>query len=1042
MRKVLLSLLVALSFTLTATAQDRVITGKITDDKSLPVSGVSVVPSDGKGGTQTDGNGNYKVTVSASVKSITFSRVGFESKTNMISGAVMNVDLVSSTQKLEDVVITGYSTVKKKEFTGAATVLGNKAVDNIPVGSFDQMLQGKAPGLLVNSGSGQPGAQANLRIRGTSSLAGQGQPLYIVDGVPLNANDLAGLNPNDFESVTVLKDASASAIYGSRGGLGVIVITTKRGKVGQANFTVRQQYGLTQRPQSSNFNQLDSKGQLQYEEFVGGYAPGLTSPGWVYSAKNPANAALPATSPTPFSPSRARYAFLLDSLGNNNVNYYDLLFKTGVSRTTELSMSGGTNTSRYFSSINNFSQEGTDRKSKLDRYTVRLNLDNTAGKLSSRFSSSLGYTKTIYNEGAFYGANGTANPFAMVWRAKPYENPFRPDGSIIFGASTPLVTKQLGSLIERSDNSQWTENLLKLNTGLDLSYKILPTVTLRNNVGIDAAMYNAQGSIGANSFVGSLQLFQAGLLDESSLSRLQMINTTSLIFNKKFADKHNVEVSANFEAIRQWNKGTGFRLFNLDPRVIQTGQGAGTLVTNGATTMAQNGNSAKSGFGIRSFFGTMQYTYDGRYTISGNVRRDGTSRILNDVNKEIDSYSAGITWNTLNEKFMENQNIFSDLSFRASYGASPNIGSIPAGAAFGLNSLFYSIPKYVGAQLENFTPVGFAGSASTAVVPSVANNELRIETVNKANIGIDVGFFKERIHLTVDAYKNTTKDLFVSKNLPATSGFYGTALPVNAGTLVNEGVEFDLTVEAVRQKNFGITLRANHSINDNTIEDLGGVTEYLAGTFIIREGISTGTHFTIGYLGADPATGLPIYKRPNGTPTTNVAEAGQFADYGSFIPKHQGGFSGAIRLYRFSIEAQFSYQLDVNRSNNAINFVTQGNVGNTGAVTQSADLLNSQWRKPGDTRLLSGPAYTRGFTSYDIGDAKFLRFRNLNMSYQIPEIGIGGRRLIKSSRFYVQAQNIFIWSPWKGLDPEDDNNISLGEFPNPKSVVVGIDINF
>jgi TonB-linked SusC/RagA family outer membrane protein len=1045
MRKIILSLLVLFAFVFSANAQDRTVTGKVTDALGNPLPNVTVMVKNTKVGATTGSDGFYSISIPSKGRILVFSSVDMTPEEIVIgSKSVINPSLKSNERSLQEVVVTGYTREKKSQFSGAATVLSSRVVENVPVAAFDQMLQGRVPGLLANSSSGQPGASAFIRLRGTSSIGGQGNPLFIVDGIPLAGGDMATINPNDFESITVLKDAAASALYGARGALGVIVITTKRGRAGQTNFTFRTQYGFTERPSPSKFDQMNSKEMLAYEEFVGGFSPSLTAPGWAYSAKNPANANLPATSPasTPYSASLARYSFLLDSLGNNNVDYYDLLFKTGITKTNELNMSGGTANSRYFVSLNNFDQEGTDRKSKLNRYTLRFNLDNTAGKLTTQLSSTVGYSKTDYNEGTFYAASGTANPFAMVWRSKPYEKPLL-NGVPTVGTSTPTAPKALGNLIERSDNTTWIDKQFKVNAGLSLAYKIIPQVTLKNNVGVDASYDYGQGAINANSYVGSLQTYQAGYLNESVFNRLQLINTSGIIFNDKFGEKHDLEVGGYFEAIRQWNNGIGFTIYNLDPRLTQTGQNAGTIpIVAGTTTIAQNGSSAKSGFGIRSVFGNLRYTYNDRYTITGNIRRDGTSRIIDPVNKQLTTYSAGFIWDAIKEPFLKNQKVVSSLRVRGTYGEVPNIGSIPGGGSYGVGSNFFSVPRYLGAQLPAFAAVNFAGSSITAQAPTVANPDLRIETVEKTNIGMDLGFVKNRIRLSVDVYKNVTKDLFVSQTLPATSGFYGTSLSVNAGTMSNKGIELDLGLDVIRTENMDFTLRANHSINKNKIEDLGSVTEYPSGTGIIKKGLPFGTHYSYAYLGADPASGKPIYKRPDGTPTTNINEAGQFHEFGTYIPVQQGGFSGTIRFHQFTLDAFFSYQFDVRRYNNIQNWVTQGDATYTGAVTQSRVMLTDQWRQPGDVKMLQSPAYSRQFTSYDISDASFIRFRNLNVSYTIPELKAGKSRLIKSSRFYIQGQNLAIWSPWSGLDPEDDNNISLGEFPNPRAVVVGVDINF
>ena len=947
-----------------------------------------------------------------------------------------NVTLKPVTSEMESVVVTGYSKEKKPQFTGAATTLNNKTFENNPVNTFDQNFQGRIPGLLSNSGSGQPGSNTRVNIRGISSISGAFvQPLYVIDGVPIASNDLATINSNDFETITILKDAGAAALYGARGGNGVIVVTTKKGKTGQTNFSYRTQIGFTQKPNPSKFDQMSSKQMLDYEEFVGGFAPSLTAPGWVYSKKNPTYNTLPAAT-------QARYDFLRDSLANNNVNYYDVLFRTGITRSHELVMSGGNTQTKYFLSLNYYDQDGVDRKSRLERYTTRFNLDHTNGKLNVQFNSTIGFSKTYINEGTFYAGSGTANPFAMVWRAKPYENPYRTDGSVIFGTSTALSPKALGNLIDRSNNSLWIDRQLKAVAGLTLAYKITNEITVKNTTGLDAALESFEGTINANSYTGTLQTYQAGLLNETYRTRLQMVNTSSLSYAKRIG-YHDFEIGAFFEGVRQWNKGFGFTLYNLDPRLTGTGQSAGTLTTGGAAAMAQNGNTASSGFGIRSYFANVRYTYNDKYNFNATIRRDGTSRIANDLNKEITTWAAGVSWNVNKESFFQKQNILTDLKVRATYGIVPNIGSVST-STYGIGSLYYSLTNYLGNQLSTYGATSsFPGSTITAIAPTTtANSNLKIESIGKLNFGLDFAFWKNRLRFNLDVYKNVTKDLFVSQPLPSTAGLQVYSMVINAGTMSNKGIEVAMSVDVVKTKNLDVTLGMNHSINTNVIEDLGAVSEYTSGTGIIRKGLAYGTHYSFNYLGADPATGRPTYMKQDGVTTTNnINEAGSFADFGTWMPKHVGGFTLDVRYQRFTLSALFSYQFEVRRYNNIQNWVTQGDLTYTGAVTQSTVLLTDQWQKPGDIKPIQSPAYSRGFTSLDISDAKFLRFRNLNISYQIPAITIGNLK-IKTSNFYIQAQNLAIWSPWSGLDPEDDNNISLAEFPNPRAVVIGLNINF
>jgi TonB-linked SusC/RagA family outer membrane protein len=840
------------------------------------------------------------------------------------------------------------------------------------------------------------------------------------------------LNPNDFESITVLKDANAAALYGARGGTGVIVITTKKGKTGATNFTVRSQVGFTQAPDFSRLNMMNTKEILQYEEMLGlGGAP-TNTPGWVYSKKNPSYA-------TQTPEVQARRDFMLDSIGKINTDYSDIFYRQGFSQTHELNMSGGSDKTRFFLSAGLFDQQGIDIGSGLKRYTTRFNIDHTANKLSVQFNTTAGYSKTNYSEGEWLG-NSPRNPFQMTYRAKPYEIPYKADGSLNFGSNTSLALKQVANLLEGIENSSWNQKQIKANSGLTLAYKVLPSVTLRNTVGIDVASDLWQRFVNPNSYIGTLQTFQSGLNSESYRITSQLINTSSAIFSEKFNEIHEVEAGAYFEVVRGHQKGLGFTLYNLDPRLSATGQGVGTLpVSTGQTTYPQNATSAKTGFGIRSYFATGRYTYNDKYTINANVRRDGTSRIANEQNREITTWSAGLIWNTLQEGFMQSQDLFSDLRVRASYGIIPNIGSIPTGS-YGVYS-GVSVVNYQGPQIPSFGGAGYAGSNISGLAPTTPGNpNLKIERIQKTNIGVDFALWRNRARFTVDAYKNKTIDLFVRNPLSGTSGFAN--LDINAGIMTNKGLELVGAFDVVRQRDFNITLGFNHSINKNEIEDLGAVNEYFLGTFVIRKGLPYGTHYTYNYLGADPATGKPRFETADGGETLDAAQAGQFAKFGTYLPKHQGGFTADLSIKRFSIDALFSYQFDVVRSNNTRNWITRGTAGYHTSVNASRELLTEQWQKPGDQVKFQAPIYDRGFTSSDLEDARFLRFRNLRVAYSIPQIKARGTTILKSAKFYVQAQNIAVWSPWTGLDPEDGNNISLNEYPNPRMIVTGIDINF
>jgi len=1025
MRKVVLLSSLVFCFALQVLAQgSKKISGKIVDQKTKQgLGGVTV--NAGKVNALSDANGNYQINVTDQ-KSVNFSIVGYEKLSRTIgTTSTINVELVASTAVLEEVVITGYTRENKSKFAGAVTTISGKTVNDVPVGSFDQAFQGRVPGMLVNSGSGQPGSSAQVTIRGIKSIQGAGaQPLYVLDGVPIPAFDMQTINPDDFESITVLKDATAAAIYGARGGTGVIVITSKRGKAGKNVVTYKTQYGITQRPNFDRMNLMNTREMLTYEErekIVG-------TPGWTWSANNPA---------IPTGMTAASKKVSLDSLSLIDIDYANIFYRQGISQSHELTLSGGSDRTKFFLSAGLFDQQGIDLGSSLKRYTIRFNLDHSTDKFTAQFNSSIGYSKSKLAEGDYLG-NSPRSPFQMTYRAKTYENPYKPDGTLNWGASSSMAYKQVANLLEGLQNTTRGYDQIKMVGNGLLAYKLFPTLTVRNNLGVNASSNYVNRYVNADSYIGSLQSFQSGIAQESNTVTSEFINTSSVVYNEKFG-KSELDASANFEIVRGFQRGLGFTLYNLDKRLTETGQGASALPTNGAATYPQNASSAKSGFGIRSYFATAKYTYDNKYSLNGNIRRDGTSRIVNNENREVTSWSAGFTWNALQERFLSKQNIFSELKVRLSFGIIPNIGSIST-SSYGAG--LQSITNYQGPQVPTFGTAAYAGSTIAGLVPnSPGNPNLKIERIQKSNIGIDFSVWNGRARFNLDAYDEKTLDLFVNQPLSGTTGF--SSLYINAGKMQNKGLELNAKVDVIKTRDFGVTLGVNHSYNVNTILDLGAVNEFFLGTFVIRKGLPYGSHYTYNYLGADPATGAPRYEAPDGTVTNDVAKAGQFAKFGNYLPKHQGGFDFEFRYKAFSVSGLFSYQFDVVRSNNTRNWITRGTSGYQSIVRGSRELIDNQWQNPGDNKLFQKSTYDRGFTSSDLEDAKFLRFRNLVVAYQLPAIkGPNGKPLFTGGRVYAQGQNLAIWSPWRGLDPEDNNNISLNEYPNPSMFTLGLDINF
>ena len=1006
MRKVILTLLVAVAFMLNATAQDRVITGKVVDDKGVPVSGVSVTTGDGRG-TQTDKNGNFVIRAVAP-KSLTFSSINFETQVVPVTSDVVNLKFKASDTKLGEVVVTGYSVRRRTEFTGAASKVEAKKIEQVPFGSFDNILQGRVPGLYIASGSGQPGAAARVNVRGVGTIGGNTDPLYVLDGVPIESAVFRSLNPNDFESVDVLKDAASAGLYGSRGGNGVIVITSKKGRVGKTQIQYRGQYGFAQAPSAGNLQMMNTAQRLQYEEqFLGpsgvlGTGTATGYPGWDYSPTNPAYQLLPAATQT-------LYAGKLDSIRKIDTKWSDIFFRNGAFKEHELNASGGNENVRFYSSLSAYDQEGVLQRSNLERYTFRTNVDFRTDRLTASVHSYAGYSisKGIESEAGV----ALANPIAAAYLELPYRALYKSPGVLDIG------TGKIGAnAYDRALTTTSTSGQFKGNLSISAQYNIWNGIYVRTTNGVDYRNNNQSRFIDPNSYAGSLVTSgQQGSYQESFVENVQLINTTGVGYTKNISNKHQVNVQFLSESIH--NKA---RTFNA------TGYGINKLLPNtpAAITPGNATNNEipliggnKFNNGLSSLFATGDYTYNKKYTVSGTVRRDVTSQVA-EKNKAVKTFSVGAVWNIMAEKFMSRQKIFQDARIRGSYGELPNVNA--------LTSEFGYISTY-GAG-------GSYNNVSGIVPTSPGNEDYALERQATTNIGFDVSLLKSRLRVSADFYKKESKDLFIAQGITRTSGF--NSLNVNAGKMENRGIDFNISGDVVSANELTVTLGFNGGFLRNRITSLGQVSEIPQGTGIVRVGVPIGTHYQVGYLGVNPQTGLPVYEDINGNPTTEYLAANKRAAYGTYLPTFTGGATLDILWKGFSLNVFLTTAQNVNRYNNESFFyeATNANI----AYNKRVEMLTS-WRNPGDVTDYQKLNSARQFSSKDIRDASFVRLRNLQAGYTFTT---KKGSPIRGFRIWGQGANIFTWTKWTGFDPEESNNIATYEFPNPKTYTLGLDINF
>lgn len=1013
MRKIFLTFLVAIAFVFNASAQDRTITGRISDENGSPLSGVSVTTSDGKG-TQTDRDGNYRIAVTSRARTLTFSSVNFETVTrNIDNQSTIDISLRAGDSKLDEVIITGYSVKKKTEFTGANTKVASKQIEQVPIASFEQILQGRAPGLYIASGSGQPGTAARVNIRGVGSISGGNDPLYILDGIPIEAGVFRSLNPNDFATVDILKDAAGAGLYGSRGANGVIVITTKKGKAGKTQIQYRSQIGYSEAPTLRNVRLMNTAERLEYEEKVLGGPAGILTPtaitgfpGWDYSPNNPRFQTL-----TPAQ--RTLEAGLLDSIRKINTNFQDLFFRRAKFSQQELNASGGSQNMSFYTSLSYFKQEGIILRSGLDRYTFRTNVDFKSNRLTVGIRAGAGFSsqRSIESEAGV----ALANPIAASFFELPYRRITRNNGKNDVGPGQIAA-----NAFDRITTTDATSNQFKGNLGITAQLELYKGLALRTTNGIDWRNNNQTRFVDPGSFAGA-QVAQGGQgsFGEGNLENLQLITTTGLVFNRTF-NKHSVNATAMVEAIRNKFRTfsvTGFGVLTRLPNTpagITSGSPTNNFIPQiGGAFLPGNGRSIN---GLFSTFATADYTYAGKYTLSGSLRRDDPSQVPKENRKNI-FWALGASYNVIAEDFMKNQNILDEFRIRGSYGETGNVNGFTSDFGY----------------LQTYGPGGYAGAPGT-VPTSPGNPFFKLESQLIKNLGIELGFWDKRLRVAVDVYNKESRNLFLNQNLSRTSGF--TALSTNAARMRNRGLEYNLGVDIVKSGDLLVTVGTNGAFNKNKILDLGSVTEIPQGTGIIRVGESFGTHYVVGWLGVDPQSGQPVYEDVNGNPTNIFSAANNRAAYGTFLPKFTGGANLDVTWKGFDISTLFSTVQGIKRFNNESFFyeTTNSNI----AFNKRVDMLTT-WQKPGDMTDYQRVSSPRQFSSKDIRDASFVRFRNLTVGFTHQT---KNSKIFKSVRFWGQGQNLYTWTKWTGFDPEESNNIASYEFPNPRTYSMGLDLNF
>lgn len=977
--------------------QSRTISGRVTDASGAPLPGVTVVVKGTTNGTITGSDGKYTISNAPSDATLLFSFVGMKTQEISVSGkTAIDVVLTEETIGIEEVVAIGYGTQKKSDVTGAIASISQKALKDVPVTNAQQMLQGKVSGVSVVKTGNRPGDGVSVLIRGRRSFNAGNDPLYVIDGVPLSGgfNDI---NPNDIESMDVLKDASATAIYGSRGANGVIIITTKRGKQGKTSVDYSAYFGVT-----NIIKYLDVMNGEEFAEY-----------------KRESRRAIGQYNDSdPLADSKIFDATELESIAKGrSTDYQRLMINPGQSQNHDLSVMGGSENTKFNISLGYFDDIGIIHGQDFTRYSIRVNVDQ---KISDRFKVG------VSSFGSLSQRNGMdINPYGGVnygaITSNPLGAPYDANGNINFQLtsdgvkSNPLSELVPGAVINRNKRVRILNNIYG-------EAKIIDGLVFRMNFSPDVAQSrtgNFNGKYTAARFLGDPSA--------SSNEGLSVSYTWENImsYKKLIAKKHNIDFTGLYSIQTEQSEGTSINVVGVPVEAME-------YYNLGAASNINSVGSYFSKWTILSYMARINYSFDNRFLLTLSGRADGSSKFAKGNNWGYFP-SAAAAWSVSNEKFLKNNETISNLKLRLSYGETGNQGINP----YQTNGLLYR------------TAYDFDGVAAYGYQPnSIRNNSLKWESTASLNAGIDFGFFNNRITGTVEVYRSRTNDLLLPRLLPITSGF--NSILSNVGKKQNKGIELSLSTINISKQSNGFEWRTDFNLFTNNeeilelsqgkVDDVGNLRFIGEPAVVYYDYVKTG----IWQLGED-ADAKKYSSRVGDIKIKDVNENGVIDPddrqiIGSDVPKIIAGMTNRFEYKGFDLSV-----------------VTFGRFGNTIISPfhgpglyyflsgRSNQLKLDYWTKSNPTNAYPQPSAGFEFpyfaSSLQYFDGSFVKIRNITMGYTFPS-ALVSKLKAQSLRIYLSAQDPFVFSSYTskygGLDPESPG---VGTPPS-RSLLFGLNIKF
>lgn len=1112
MKKILHALLLFLA--IAGYAQEtRTITGIIQDEADLsPIPGASIfvennsisnktamagiIQSEGIG-TTTDFDGKFSLKISKNITSLRVTFMGYKSYTLELSAQKnYTINLTSETAKLQEVVVTGYQKIEKRKLTAAVSKIDMSAIQQTGVSSIDQLLVGQIAGVAVSTPSGAPGAPAKIRIRGTASLNGTQDPLWVLDGLPLEGNEvpknfdkdnidvlgnysIAGLNPDDIKDITILKDAAATAIYGARAANGVIVVTTKKGKAGKMVVSFNTNTFITQRPQFSKLNLMNSNEKIDLELNMASRAD-LTyrdTGGDISRILNGAGE-LDAYRAGGFSSLSPATQQSINSLRGNNTNWGNLLYQTAINTQHGLSLSGGGEKSDYYFSLGYYDEKGATIGTGFKRYNLTLKNNY---QITDKFKVGVGIFGSENKTTSYLtDTDAFTNPSNYSRNVNPYLTPYNEDGSYKYD---PDIAGYSGryvpfNILEERANTSYDLKTRAIKALLDAEYKVTKDLKVTSQLGLQLDNTSSEKFAGKETYYtrkqkeksryftnGAFNYFlpEGGIIQNSNTDFFQYNLKTMVSYKTEIAEKHEIEAMVGNELRRNYTTSVSTKGFGFDEKNLTTQQ-----IIFPTTNFAKDADyrqyaKTENENAFASFFATASYTYNRKYSVFGSVRYDGSDLFGVDPKyKYLPLWSTSASWAVSEEDFLKDNLTLSNLRLRASYGLQGNIDKNTSPYVMGTNGTTIILPGQ---------------NEQVITVDSPPNEKLRWEKTTNTNLGADIGLFNNRISLVTDLYGRKSSDLIGLRALPLENGFEYTNM--NWAQVTNKGYEITLSTKNIDRPNFQWNTSINFSHNKSNIDRIEvRDTDYLPN----REGRPVNAVFGFKTNGIDE-NGYPLFINKKGETvnsqtffglydpfadffpgelTQSKLSASEFRDLFTYLgdkdPKFTGGITNTFKVSNFdlTIAASFNIKQTVTRTPPYNGTIVDRGQNYSRDILNAWSPTNTSSNLPGITSKDSGTgdsymAYlwysgqnqipTYNYLDTWVSEMSYMRLSSMRLGYTFPK-AFTDQINISSIRLNVEARNLFvISSDYKGyFDPETFGNIYAQ--PVPKSFTLGCNVTF